>query len=799
LLAEPTLNFQSPDLHNADAERIADAQAALDRILRSRFWRTTKPLRVGLSHLPPRMQRPVHWTLRAIWRMLTPQLNALRQDLVGRTPDGARQLLRSPRAASLVPIICYISGEPTTPGATYRVHRYAAACNAIGAHATILHLSDLAAHMAQAERIDLLVIWRAAWTDNLAAFVRAARKAGARVVFDIDDLMIDPALATTDIIDGIRSQGLTETQVQTLYAQLQRTMLAADYCAVSTFELAGHIRRYGKTCFMLPNGFDAKTLQVSRMAARRRLASQPDGLLRIGYATGSRTHQRDFAQIASVLPRILRAHPACRLVLFRTDHARLIDLGDFPDLERLSDQIEWRDLVPLEQLPNEIARFDVNLVPLELDNPFCEAKSELKYFEAALAGVCTVASPVGPYLRAIRNGSNGFLAATPEQWETTLTQLLGDPALRRQVAQTALNTVLWAYGPDRRAQLMRRVLKEWQGGPDGADAFVLELDQRARQANPSPIVPLGQVVFSVDRLQTAEVTVAVPLFNYAHTLIETLESVRTQTLQPLDLIIVDDGSTDRSLEIALEWARVNAGRFNRLLLIRNEENAGLGFTRNAAFSAVETTYVLPLDADNLLRPTCCERLLAAVRGTGAAFAYPVIQEFGGRTGIVGNAPYDPSRFIGGNYVDAMALIARSAWSAVGGYAPMRHGWEDYDFWCALAEVGLFGIAVGGPSLAYYRVHETSMLAQVTDKQDVKDQVIAVIERRHPWVTVARPANAAHRRQHVPEPIGADSVPSCGGCPLPVSGDQRDRQRGANETADYENWRRTPAITSVSHG
>jgi glycosyltransferase involved in cell wall biosynthesis len=78
-------------------------------------------------------------------------------------------------------------------------------------------------------------------------------------------------------------------------------------------------------------------------------------------------------------------------------------------LQGLHGQIEWREFVPLDQLPNEIAQFDVNLAPLEVGNPFCEAKSELKYFEAALAGVPTIASPTGPYRRAIRHGETGFL------------------------------------------------------------------------------------------------------------------------------------------------------------------------------------------------------------------------------------------------------------------------------------------------------------------------------------------------------------------------------------------------------
>ena len=145
-----------------------------------------------------------------------------------------------------------------------------------------------------------------------------------------------------------------------------------------------------------------------------------------------------------------------------------------------------------------------------------------------------------------------------------------------------------------------------------------------------------------DHLRPSQVTVAIPLHNYAHTLVETLESVRAQTLPDLDLVIVDDGSTDASLRVALDWVGANAGRFNRVAVTRNSVNAGLGLTRNAVSARRKRPTCLPLDADNRLRPGCCELLLAAVEASGAAFAYPVIQEFGGRTKLIGAAPYIPA-------------------------------------------------------------------------------------------------------------------------------------------------------------
>ena len=722
-----------------EAGRRAGAETALGEVTGSGTWRATAPLRSILARIPPAPRRSAYGGLQRVWRLMTPHLNPLRHG------HAATAVGTDAPAVAAIPVppgpidICYVSGEPHTPGTRYRVDRHAAAFAAADARVTVLRIDELGEHLALAGQCSTIVLWRVAWSPVVAAFVVAARAAGSRIVFDVDDLMIDPALATTAVIDGIRSQNLTEPQVRAHFGEVQRTMLEADLCFASTEELAGHMRRFGKPSMTVPNGFDAATLRASRMAVRHRALLPDDGLLRIGYAGGSRTHQRDFAVVAPALPAILRRFPNSRLVLFRApDGTGLVTFDEFPGLAPFGSQVEWRDMVDLAGLPAEIARFDVNLAPLEAGNLFCEAKSELKYFEAALAGACTVASPTGPYARAMQHDRTGMLARSPAEWEAAIATLLASPQRRREMARHALLDVLWRYGPDRGAQRMRRVLTEWRGGAGAADGFALETGLTRAAVPGWPVLPDAGTVFSLDRLRASEVTVVVPLYNYAHTVVETLESVRAQTLDELDLVIVDDASTDGSLAVALAWLQRHATRFNRAVLVRNHMNAGLSGSRNIGFVHAETPWVLPLDADNMLRPACCELLLAAVRQSGGVFAYPVIQEFGARDGLIGVAPYDPRRLVGGNYIDAMALIARSAWCAVRGYAPMPGGWEDYEFWCALAEVGLHGVGLGGEPLADYRVHADSMLAQVTDIPATKERVIQVMESRHPWVHVARP-------------------------------------------------------------
>jgi glycosyltransferase involved in cell wall biosynthesis len=644
----------------------------------------------------------------------------------------------APEAISPVagPRMVFIAGEPDTPGAIYRITRMARAAERNGARTLCVGLAEAAARRDLIRAADIVVLWRAAWDTEVIAVVEAARQSNAKLVFDLDDLMIDPELATVAVIDGIRTQEIPEAAVRDHYTRVRDTMAHADFCIATTDELARHMRIHGKPTFVVPNGFDAATLLASRRALRARRQSPGDGLLRIGYALGSRTHHRDFAQAAEAVGRILRERPDCRLVLFNShiDFKPLIDVAEFPALAGLDSRIEWRWTVPLDQLPDELVRFDINLVPLEVGNPFCEAKSELKHFEAALVEACTVASPTGPFRRAIAHGRTGFLAATPDDWYVALRSLVDDAGLRERMGHAAYLSALWTFGPERRADMMASVLAQVGGGPAAARAFALDVHRRLAP-HPLPVVPDSAVVFAADTLGEAEVTVIVPLHNYAQHIEEALESVRSQSLAALDLVVVDDCSTDDSLAVARAWITRHAARFTRVLLVRTLANAGLGPTRNVGFAHAETPYVLPLDADNRLLPACCETLLGAARSSGAAFVYPVIRKFGDVNELIGTVPYAPARLIGVPYIDAMALVSLAAWAGVGGYCESRLGWEDYEFWCRMAEAGLNGHNVEHTELAQYRVHRGSMLQTVTETAAHKAQVMADITARHPWLAL----------------------------------------------------------------
>ncbi|GAA4475903.1 glycosyltransferase [Gluconacetobacter asukensis] len=637
--------------------------------------------------------------------------------------------------------VLFISGEPATPGTIYRVDRNAAACRAAGYEARSRDCAAVGPD--DILWADLIVLWRVEYSGHVDTLIRMARARGALLAFDADDIVFEPELARGDLIDGIRTSPAPVARIERMYADMQRTLRQCDLAIATTETLGDRMRPYTPLTVIVPNIHDQGTLERSRRAARRRAATPSDGLVRIGYATGSRTHQRDFARALPGLLAVMARRPDVRLVLFREPGGGrpLLLTEEFPALHACASQIEWRDMVALDALPGELARLDISIAPLETGNPFCEAKSELKFFEAALAGTCTIASPTAPFRAAIRDGVTGLLADSDAEWAGALLRLVDNPSLRARMARDALHTVLWEYGPQRQATLLGLTIAGLAGGQATAQAgaLALALARGTTRVRAVPTIPDSETLLHQDQLQDAAVTIVITAYQYADHIIEALESVRHQTLEPLDLIVVDDASTDDTTALVSGWMARHGRRFNRLLLLRARHNAGLGGARNIGMAAAETPYVMQLDADNRLLPDACARLLGAIRQADAGFAYPIIRRFGRADSVMGDIPWHPGRLVGGNVVDAMAMVAKWAWAAAGGYYVSRDamGWEDYDLWCSLAERGIAGAHVP-EILAEYRVHDAAMTDSVTERAAHKQRVVALLRARHPWIRLTAP-------------------------------------------------------------
>ena len=105
------------------------------------------------------------------------------------------------------------------------------------------------------------------------------------------------------------------------------------------------------------------------------------------------------------------------------------------------------------------------------------------------------------------------------------------------------------------------------------------------------------------------ITIAVAVYNAEKYLRDCMDSVVNQTYQNLEIICVNDCSTDKSLEILEEYA----AKDRRIKIITNSQNSGLGVTRNVGIDAAHGEYVLFIDSDDWLDLTACEKLLSKAK------------------------------------------------------------------------------------------------------------------------------------------------------------------------------------------
>ncbi|MBM5797695.1 MAG: glycosyltransferase [Cyanobacteria bacterium K_Offshore_0m_m2_072] len=279
-------------------------------------------------------------------------------------------------------------------------------------------------------------------------------------------------------------------------------------------------------------------------------------------------------------------------------------------------------------------------------------------------------------------------------------------------------------------------------GPIHPDELFNELAWRAAgcPAEPAVVTPQPEHRLLVERntQRPADAAVCISLHNYADRILTALESVRAQSLAALELIVVDDASSDDGPRRVHDWLEQHGNRFSRALLVQHTSNAGLAAARNTAFALAKAAWCFVLDADNTLEPSAVADCLALAIAAPVTIAvvHPLVERVPeGDTpqeglALISGLSWQRHHFLERNVVDAMALVRLSAWQAVGGYDHIRGGWEDYDFWCKLIEAGFQGVLCP-QRLARYHCHAGSMLTRETHRQ--LRRISRLLQQRHPWL------------------------------------------------------------------
>ena len=205
------------------------------------------------------------------------------------------------------------------------------------------------------------------------------------------------------------------------------------------------------------------------------------------------------------------------------------------------------------------------------------------------------------------------------------------------------------------------------------------------------------------------VSIVIPCFNSSAFLRETVASVVAQTLRELEIVLVDDGSTDDTRAVV---EQLIAQHPERAMTLCAQPNAGVAAARNRGVAIARGEYILPVDADDLIAPTMaetCARILDAQPTTSIVFTDR--EDFGELAGRFGAGQFELARLKYFNQIAYCALYRRTVWEACGGYRTNVDGFDDWDFWIAAASRGFRGHHVAEPLLRHRR-HRASYLGRI---------------------------------------------------------------------------------------
>ena len=217
------------------------------------------------------------------------------------------------------------------------------------------------------------------------------------------------------------------------------------------------------------------------------------------------------------------------------------------------------------------------------------------------------------------------------------------------------------------------------------------------------------------------VSVIVPLYNAAPFVEQTLASIVASTYRPIEVVVVDDGSTDESLRIAQTFA--NAHTQVRVL---QQAHAGVSAARNKAIAEALGEWILPVDADDRISPTYIEHAVQAmqedVRVIGCKAEF-----FGAKEGEWKLPDYSPERLALRNMIHISSLFRKTDWQRVGGFCEQEIYREDWSFWLSMMELGGQYVRLNEVGL-YYRVLPYSRRAKAKAQ---KKAIVDAINRLHP--------------------------------------------------------------------
>lgn len=225
-----------------------------------------------------------------------------------------------------------------------------------------------------------------------------------------------------------------------------------------------------------------------------------------------------------------------------------------------------------------------------------------------------------------------------------------------------------------------------------------------------------------------KVSIIIPCFNHGKYLQETLKSVEHSiTEYSYEVIIVNDGSTDAYTNEYL--AQLKKENYTVIF----QENKGVCETRNVGIRQAKGVYILPIDADNNIKPDYIQKAVKFLdQNPKIDIVYCNALLIGDQTGVTNCGEHNLQRLMLDNYIDNCSMYRKSMWESLGGYESNRivGGLEDWEFWLRAAFNG-FQFYYLNEVLFEYRVLANSGIRSLNANKKRNNQIMDLFEAKMP--------------------------------------------------------------------
>lgn len=296
-----------------------------------------------------------------------------------------------------------------------------------------------------------VIFYRVAAVPDILRAILYANRMGLDTYYEVDDLIFDSS-SYPDPFGSFEGQ-VSVTEYAGLQFGVPLFRYAMSMCKgsiASTPALAEQMQRVTSTDanIVVRNGLDERNIPAITMGANP--IRNGSGRVRIFYGSGTKAHNADFNRL--VAPSLLNLMQRC-------PHVDLVIVGHLKlnsELAAMGDRIITYAFIPdVTAYWSVLASCDINLAVLE-PGIVADCKSEIKWLEAAILQIPSIVSGTRTYCEVIKDGVDGFIANSPEEWQSALERLITNPELGATVGAEARRNALRDYDLEVPAQTLKK-------------------------------------------------------------------------------------------------------------------------------------------------------------------------------------------------------------------------------------------------------------------------------------------------------------------------------------------------------